>query len=786
MRNIVGTPVRGEDYFERPKLTKKIWQALNNGNNLLISSPRRVGKTSLLYNLCHRPTEGFVFIYINVESVHNAEEFVGRVFRSANQKVPHKDLSISALLKYSLFGDEIGAESVKPAKFDLKDRLLKLFQSFVQINPEQRLVIVLDELPQALSNITQTMGELAAVQILQILRELYQAPNFQRIQFIYSGALDYRVVFENQDIISLLNDLQPVEIRPFTHLEGVHFVQRLLKKVDFSMSEIQIEYMLDKVQWLMAYPIQLLFQAICNAVIDEDLTTVTSDVIELSVAETINNKLLFEAVFDEFDNADHDFIDQLFAYSVKEPDMHKDNIAKIAQQHGVSKGYAGVLRKLEFAGYIQFDSDKNVYQIQSGLMQAWVLKRYGSARATLPAIKFNHIKITALNIKNIKCFDNTELEFGASNNIELIIGPNARGKTTLLQLIALGLSGVKFMPFPYSWKQVVKVGNEKGEFSLAILSDGKPERLSFEVDDSDAIRCTEGAEVLKSIQQQFLLLAYGANRHIKLEDPRPYPALEGIATLFGENGYLKHIKVSENYNYVAANFPVIQQLINSVLEKADFQKKVQLGGYDAKSLYFETSEAKDLPIEALSEGFKSTFVWLFDMIVRIVEKGGDLTNAQSITGIVLLDEVDLHLHPSWQRTILPSLEAIFSNIQFIVTSHSPFVAQSINNDRLISLEWEDDRIGVVYKDAKVARSYDTTVSEVFGITTPFSHNMSQKIDCYRQMQLDIRKGNSVDDDEFKALVESIASSGEELNEVMRNEIHNLERRTGKHFNLWTK
>lgn len=129
------------------------------------------------------------------------------------------------------------------------------------------------------------------------------------------------------------------------------------------------------------------------------------------------------------------------------------------------------------------------------------------------------------------------------------------------------------MPFPYSWKQVVKSECEQGQFELDILSGGKPLHLSFEVDGNDAIVCTEGAEQLATLQDKFLLLAYGANRHIKLEDPRPHKEVEAIATLFGENGYLKHIKASENFEYVDKNFNGIAQLVNAVLEKADLERK---------------------------------------------------------------------------------------------------------------------------------------------------------------------------------------------------------------------
>jgi len=396
------------------------------------------------------------------------------------------------------------------------------------------------------------------------------------------------------------------------------------------------------------------------------------------------------------------------------------------------------------------------------------------------------INISRIKICHIKCFDDIEINFTSSHSSTLIIGVNARGKSTILQLMALGLNGIKTVPFPYSWKQVVKTNFHKGTFEMDILFDGKLTQLKFEVNKDDSITCIQGDDFLKSMQDKFLLFAYGANRHIKLEDPKPYKEFDAIATLFGENGYLKHIRISSTFEYVNNHFRTIQHLINAVLEKSD--NNVTLVGYDAESLYFKTPSNPNQPIsvEALSEGFKSTFVWLFDMIIRIAKKGGNLNNAQEMTGLVLLDEVDLHLHPSWQRTILSSIETVFPKIHFIVSSHSVFVAQSIKNENLIALEWDNDKIVVIDKDTSLERSYSAVAREIFKIPSPFSYETEQKINQFYEMQKKIRRNETFNEAEFVNLVIDIANKGVELEGVMRREIQSLERRTKRTFNLWKR
>jgi energy-coupling factor transporter ATP-binding protein EcfA2 len=398
------------------------------------------------------------------------------------------------------------------------------------------------------------------------------------------------------------------------------------------------------------------------------------------------------------------------------------------------------------------------------------------------------IHISRIKICHIKCFDEIEIKLNTSHNTTLIIGVNGRGKSTLLQLIALGLNGIKTVPFPYSWKQVVKTNAHHGTFEMDIVFDGNITQLKFEVNQDDSITCLQGNDALKSMKDHFLLFAYGANRHIKLEDPKPYQEFDAIATLFGENGYLKHIRISSTFEYVNKHFRTIQQLINAVLEKSDHENNVTLEAYDAESLYFKTpsNPQRHISVEALSEGFKSTFVWLFDMIIRIAKKGGNLNNAQEITGLVLLDEVDLHLHPSWQRTILSSIETVFPKIHFIVSSHSVFVAQSIKHDNLIALEWENGHCVVIGNDTRLERSYSAVARELFKISSPFSYDTEQKIDTFYAMQKKIRHHETINEEAFVNLVIEIANKGLELEGVMRMEIQSLERRTGKTFNLWKR
>lgn len=81
----------------------------------------------------------------------------------------------------------------------------------------------------------------------------------------------------------------------------------------------------------------------------------------------------------------------------------------------------------------------------------------------------------------------------------------------------------------------------------------------------------------------------------------------------------------------------------------------------------------ELRIEQLSEGYKIVIATVADLAARMAEANPQMANPLESTGIVLIDEVDLHLHPQWQRRILRQLTTVFPNVQFIVSTHSPII-----------------------------------------------------------------------------------------------------------------
>ncbi len=305
--------------------------------------------------------------------------------------------------------------------------------------------------------------------------------------------------------------------------------------------------------------------------------------------------------------------------------------------------------------------------------------------------KGSEIQIKNISIRNIKCFNDIKINFQQKSNI--IIGINGRGKTTILQLLALGLTDEIKPNTKNEWIDVIKMGSKIGEFEITVIIDKNEKVFRYKINKKDEISCIENREELKIIFSSYLILAYGTNRGVLKSEFSNKIKYEDIASLFNDNGYFKNIGQTGVYEFVKNNFIKIQDIINDIFIGSD--SEFLLNNFTKETFLFKTPTAQKnndlLKLEAMPSGFRVMFIWIFDMIWRASEiyhiEIGDKNNFR---GIVLIDEIDKHLHPSWQRRILPILNINFPNIQFVFTTHSPFIVQSLENDSLTILKTKGD------------------------------------------------------------------------------------------------
>lgn len=121
----------------------------------------------------------------------------------------------------------------------------------------------------------------------------------------------------------------------------------------------------------------------------------------------------------------------------------------------------------------------------------------------------------------------------------------------------------------------------------------------------------------------------------------------------------------------------------------------------------------------LSLGYRTMVAWTVDLASRLFERYPESKNPLAEPAIVLVDEVDLHLHPKWQRELREHLVERFPNTQFVVTAHSPLVVQASENENIVVLRRKGDSV-VIDNDVETVRGWrvdQVLTSDLFGLRT---------------------------------------------------------------------
>lgn len=158
--------------------------------------------------------------------------------------------------------------------------------------------------------------------------------------------------------------------------------------------------------------------------------------------------------------------------------------------------------------------------------------------------------------------------------------------------------------------------------------------------------------------------------------------------------------------------------------------------YDVESdeIRATLADGRELPFRLLSDGVRNMLGMVADIAYRMAilnpHLGSEVT--QRTEGVVLIDEIDLHLHPKWQRHIVEDLKRTFPKVQFVVTTHSPFIIQSLQPGELRLLETEDNDEEIEW-ESYVDRSLEDVVENVMDIEMPQrSHRLQQMYDVAKK------------------------------------------------------
>lgn len=190
---------------------------------------------------------------------------------------------------------------------------------------------------------------------------------------------------------------------------------------------------------------------------------------------------------------------------------------------------------------------------------------------------------------------------------------------------------------------------------------------------------------------------------------------------------------------------------------------------------FSAGKDGDVRFEELGFGYQTTLTWLADFCKRMFELYPDAENPLHEEAVVLVDEIDLHLHPKWQRDLVPTLSKIFPNVQFIVTTHSPHVLQSMEDVNLYVLRRDAESGEIEAERSNVTNFTGWTVEEILSETMELKEGVRSVVynEKKRAFEDALKAKDREKAEEIYAELERLMRPGNPMRSIYRVELEEL-------------
>ena len=360
--------------------------------------------------------------------------------------------------------------------------------------------------------------------------------------------------------------------------------------------------------------------------------------------------------------------------------------------------------------------------------------------------------VQSLHLENIKAFDKLDIEFlrrgehaSPYAGLNVFVGGNSSGKSTLLKCIAMALSGPTVanqqLITPAGW---VRRGAKRGVIELKVhwdpiynslrgggkspAGDGFSIGLVFETEQDASTTVLKSRDYYTPRRTKlisadrgpwntdttgWLLGAYGPLRRLTgssteaLRYALGRGKLGSCVTLFREDAALSESETWLKQEYARAleqksqervPSPLVEE-VQAFLNDGLLPDGFRIAKVSVDHVYMTTPNGGELPMRDLSDGCRSAFALMLDIIHSMAlaypgknlfeqdEQGRTVVNKP---GVILIDEIEAHLHPSWQRLICEWLKTRFPQVQFFITTHSPLIAQAADEGGLFVLPLPDE------------------------------------------------------------------------------------------------
>jgi len=190
-------------------------------------------------------------------------------------------------------------------------------------------------------------------------------------------------------------------------------------------------------------------------------------------------------------------------------------------------------------------------------------------------------------------------------------------------------------------------------------------------------------------------------------------------------------------------------------------------------------DGEELPIDVLPDGLKSLISWIGDLLMRMDRVPWvDDTPLLERDITLFLDEIEVHLHPAWQRKVLPVIQDLFPNAQVFVSTHSPFIIASADDAWIYPLFLDEKGRGHVGETlpSMLGNSYATVLRDVLGIEAEFAPQVDEQLKVFYDLRDRALRREPGALEALKAKAQELGAFGEEVLAIVHPELRQVERR----------
>ncbi|RZI32669.1 AAA family ATPase [Pseudomonas orientalis] len=389
--------------------------------------------------------------------------------------------------------------------------------------------------------------------------------------------------------------------------------------------------------------------------------------------------------------------------------------------------------------------------------------------------------IKEFSIENIKCFEQQTLKLDQENTPYqwiTFLSENGCGKSTILQSLGLLLAGPdsipSLLPRPTGWLRDEKMAGKisirvhQGPVDPGDFGEEKRRRVfaySYHITGDRPVTIRNKTHTAPGVHenpdralswlrqnaftskgQGWFCAGYGPFRRLTRSHQIIVPTLEPQAR---HNNFISQFQEDEalavferwmvylDYRIAKDGHEKDRRTLKYGIEAIDslLPDDVYFDSISSEGRILYSVNGEKVPTLSLSDGYRSILAFAGDLVWRLLLAFPESKNPAHEQGVVLIDELDIHLHPLWQRDIALKLRRAFPKLQFIVTTHSPLVAAGAGEDALTVKISKGDKGATFHPvDDLHKLSVDKILTtEAFGLVSAYSPQTNEKMEQYSQL-----------------------------------------------------